>query len=35
MVNRAFGNAGSRVVIEEYMTGPEASLLCFLRWRTC
>ena len=29
MVHRAFGKAGTRVVIEECMTGPEASLLCF------
>ncbi|MEA4822569.1 MAG: phosphoribosylamine--glycine ligase [Clostridiaceae bacterium] len=26
----AFGNAGARVVIEEYMTGVEASVLCFV-----
>ncbi len=29
MVRNAFGAAGARVVIEEFMTGPEVSLLCF------
>ncbi len=29
MVQRAFGKAGIRVVVEEYMMGPEVSLLCF------
>ncbi len=29
MEDQEFGNAGSRVVIEEFMTGEEASLLCF------
>ena len=29
-----FGKAGSRVVIEEYMTGPEVSVLCFTDGKT-
>lgn len=27
--DKAFGDAGARVVIEEFMTGPEVSVLCF------
>ena len=27
--DKTFGDAGARVVIEEYMTGPEVSVLCF------
>ena len=33
MVQKKFGQAGARVVIEEFLTGPEVSLLCFLRWK--
>ena len=29
MVKKAFGESGTRVVVEEFMTGPEVSLLCF------
>lgn len=29
MVDRAFGDAGDEVVIEEFMTGPELSILAF------
>lgn len=29
MCDGAFGDAGSRVVIEEFLTGPEVSVLCF------
>ncbi len=29
MVDRVFGDSGNRVVIEEYMTGPEVSVLAF------
>ena len=29
MVNRAFGESGARLVIEEYLTGPEISVLSF------
>lgn len=29
MVDRKFGDAGNMVVIEEFMVGPEVSLLCF------
>lgn len=29
MLDGAFGNAGSTVVIEEYLTGPEVTVLCF------
>ena len=29
MVSKAFGDAGSRIVIEQFLTGPEVSLLCF------
>ncbi len=34
MVEKAFGQAGLRVVIEEYMTGPEVSVLTFTDGRT-
>ncbi|MCX7614427.1 MAG: phosphoribosylamine--glycine ligase [Clostridiales bacterium] len=29
MEEKVFGNAGAKVVIEEYLTGPEVSVLCF------
>ena len=29
MVNRAFGESGARLVIEEYLEGPEVSVLAF------
>ncbi|MBQ9989117.1 MAG: phosphoribosylamine--glycine ligase [Clostridia bacterium] len=29
MVQRKFGESGARVLIEEFLTGPEVSLLCF------
>lgn len=34
MVRAAFGQAGSRVVVEEFMTGPEVSVLCFTDGKT-
>lgn len=34
MVDGAFGEAGATVVVEEYMQGPEASVLCFSDGRT-
>lgn len=34
MVNSAFGSAGSKVVIEEFMTGPEVSILSFCDSKT-
>ena len=34
MISGKFGKAGSRVVIEEYMTGPEVSVLCFTDGKT-
>lgn len=34
MEQRAFGNAGSRVVIEECLSGPEVSVLCFTDGKT-
>ena len=30
MENRAFGSAGDKVVVEEYLRGTEASMLCFV-----
>jgi phosphoribosylamine--glycine ligase len=34
MLDRAFGGAGDRVVIEEFLTGPEVSLLAFCDGKT-
>jgi phosphoribosylamine--glycine ligase len=34
MLDRRFGESGSRVVIEEYMTGPEVTVLCFTDGKT-
>ena len=34
MEDNAFGKAGSTVVIEEFMTGPEVSVLCFTDGKT-
>ena len=34
MQEKAFGDAGSRIVIEEFMQGEEASLLCFTDGKT-
>ena len=34
MVDKKFGDAGSRVVIEEYITGPEVSVLSFCDGKT-
>lgn len=34
MVEKRFGNAGQRVVIEECLTGPEVSVLCFTDGKT-
>ncbi len=34
MTERAFGDSGSRVVIEEYLTGPEVSVLAFTDSKT-
>ena len=34
MQDNAFGKAGSTVVIEEFMTGPEVSILCFTDGKT-
>ncbi|NLO49268.1 MAG: phosphoribosylamine--glycine ligase [Clostridiales bacterium] len=34
MQDKRFGDSGSRVVIEEYMTGPEVTVLCFTDGKT-
>ncbi len=34
MCDKAFGEAGARVVIEEYLEGPEVSVLCFTDGKT-
>ncbi len=34
MQNKKFGDAGTKVVIEEYLEGPEVSLLCFCDSKT-
>ena len=34
MLDRAFGNSGSQVVIEEFLTGPEVSVLAFTAGKT-
>lgn len=34
MEEKAFGSAGDKVVIEEYLTGTEASILCFVDGKT-
>ncbi len=34
MVNKVFGNAGSKVIMEEYMIGPEVSVLAFTDGKT-
>ena len=34
MLENKFGSAGSRVVIEEFLTGPEVSILCFTDGKT-
>lgn len=34
MVDRAFGASGDRVVIEDYLAGPEASYMCFVDGET-
>lgn len=34
MCDKAFGDAGARVVIEEYLEGPEVSVLCFTDGKT-
>ncbi len=34
MINKAFGDAGKRVVIEEYIQGPEVSILSFCDGKT-
>jgi len=34
MEDRVFGNAGDRVVVEEFLTGIEASVLCFVDGKT-
>lgn len=34
LIKKSFGDAGARVVIEEYMTGPEVSVLAFVSGNT-
>lgn len=34
MEDRKFGDSGSRIVIEDYMTGPEVTVLCFTDGKT-
>lgn len=34
MLNKIFGDSGNKVVIEEYLTGPEVSVLCFTDGKT-
>ena len=34
MKDRVFGDSGSRIVIEEFLTGPEVSVLCFTDGKT-
>ncbi len=34
MKDRIFGDSGSRIVIEEFLTGPEVSVLCFTDGKT-
>lgn len=34
MADKVFGNSGSRVVIEEFLTGPEVSVLAFIDGKT-
>ena len=34
MEEKVFGDSGTRVVVEEFLTGPEVSLLCFCDGRT-
>lgn len=34
MIERVFGNSGDRIVIEEYLTGPEVSVLAFTDSKT-
>ena len=33
-VDKAFGDAGSRVLVEDFLTGPEVSILCFTDGKT-
>lgn len=34
MLNKIFGESGNKIVIEEYLTGPEVSVLCFTDGKT-